>query len=111
MSLKQMLPVGERVEADKGYRGEWSTIDLLHECVAGDSEQRASKTRVRSRHESMNRLLKRFKCLHDVFRHDVEKHRSVFRAVVYVTQVSFQNGTHLMSVDYSTFDLKRRVTY
>ena len=109
MSLKRMLPQGERVEADKGYRGEWSKIDLPHECLGGDNDQKISKARVRSRHESMNRLLKRFKCLHDVFRHDLDKHRSVFRAVVYVTQVSLQNGTHLMSVTYETLDLKRRV--
>ena len=110
-SLKDSLSDGERVEADKGYRGERDFVDLPDECLGGDLVQRRSKANVRSRHESMNRLLKRFKCLHDVFRHDLEKHHLVFRAVVYITQISLQNGTRLMSVEYKTLNMKVKVMW
>ena len=107
--LMQKLPQGERVEADKGYRGAKSKIDLPHECCGGEPQQRRIKSRVRARHESLNRILKRYKCLHEVFRHELPKHQAFFRAVVYVTQIALQNGTKLMSVKYQTVELKRRV--
>ena len=105
--LMKKLPQGERVEADKGYRGEKLKVDLPHECTSGDPLQRRSKARVRARHESMNRMLKRFKCLHEVYCHDLVKHQTVFRAVVYVTQIALQNGSSLMKVNYKTMELKR----
>jgi hypothetical protein len=46
----------------------------------------------RVRHETVNRCLKRWRVLKDIFRHHRSKHDIVFRAVAVLTQIAFENG-------------------
>ena len=42
--------------------------------------------------------------LKQVFRHDVEKHSSVFRAIVVITQLVLYNGEKWFDVNYDDSD-------
>jgi len=97
---------GERVEADKGYRGEYNKVDLPQDCVSSDRDQVKVKKNVRARHETVNRRLKQWGCLSQTFRHELPKHRPIFRAIVVITQIMLQNGHPLFAVDYKTIDEK-----
>lgn len=95
-ALKQRLRRGERIMADKGYRGEPDCID-----VPKDDDPPALtrlKRRIGARHETVNYRLKTFRCLSEKFRHDLRKHQMFFHAVTVVTQVNITNGDPLFSV-------------
>jgi hypothetical protein len=100
-ALKQMLDEFERVEADDGYVGE----DPLHVKAASsavhdqDAKMRYVRGRVRMRQETVNKRLKQFNVLKDIFRHDVEFHGACFRACAVLTQLSINNGNPLFSTD------------
>ena len=89
---------GERVEANSGYRGEPTKIKTPE--MFGTEEEESRKILVRARHETANKRLKQFSCLKDVFRHNLQKHSSVFRAVAVITQLTIQHGSPLFSVEY-----------
>ena len=98
--LKFLLALYERVEADDGYRGEIrSAVTQLHRDGQGEVAILV-KGRLQKRHETANKRLKQWKCLKEVFRHGIEKHSAVFRAVAVITQLSIENGEPLFGVDY-----------
>ena len=94
--LKARLRAGERVLADKGYRGEAGCVDIPRD--QDPANLRRWKARIASRHETVNKRLKNFNVLVVPFRHNLRKHRSVFHAVTVVTQVNLTNGDPLFDV-------------
>jgi hypothetical protein len=86
------LTGGEKVEADKGYRGEAHYIKTPRNDV---------DTIVRSRHETVNKRFKQWGCLNKLFRHQPSKHQSVFGAVAVLTQLAIENGEPLFGVFYN----------
>lgn len=99
--LKRFLFPNERVEADKGYRGD-KNIDAPQDNCPNAAQMR-SKTLVRSRHEIVNKRLKQFNCLKNVFHHDISKHGYCFDAVAVFTQLAIEfGGEPLPSVSYHT---------
>ena len=88
--LKEKLLHGEMVEADRGYRGEPTKVRTPNDYVSQTDKK--AKKRARARHETINRRLKQFGCLRQMFRHGVEKHKAVFAAVAVCTQLCFENG-------------------
>ena len=59
---------------------------------------------VLSPHETVNKRMKQFGCLKQVFRHADDlayKHASAFRAVAVITQLSIDDGEPLFSVKYN----------
>jgi hypothetical protein len=95
-ALKNNIPVGSKVIADKGYRGEKETISTPS---SHDNEQvRKLKSRARSRHETFNARIKIFQCLDQQFRHGIEKHKIVFEAVCVICQYQLENGSPLFDV-------------
>jgi hypothetical protein len=98
--LANFLDPGERVEADKGYRGHPDKIKCP-DNAANPRENLAMQARVRSRHETLNGRLKNWGILAQVYRHDISKHGDVFRACAVITQLMIQNGEPLFSVEYS----------
>ena len=106
--LKYELAHKERVECDRGYRGEFSKIDLPDECCGYGTHQYKLKQIVRARHETVNRRLKQFGCLKQQFRHPIHKYSSVFCAVVAIVQISLENGHPLFDLahEYKTIDDK-----
>jgi hypothetical protein len=99
--LKGMLDEYERVEADDGYVGE----DPVNVKVPGslvhmhDEQQLYIRSRVRRRHETVNKRIKQFKCLDTVFRHGLSFHGTCFRACAVLTQLSIKHGNPLFTVD------------
>lgn len=100
-AMKQALDKNERVEADDGYKGEDPEFIKTPSGIVHDEEKLALRSRVRSRHETVNKRLKQFECLSSEFRHDILFHGKCFRAVAVLTQLSIEHGMHLFSVDYN----------
>ena len=98
-ALDDELADGEMVEADKGYRGEPQFVNPTNLFLGTNGKK--EKFLVQSRHETVNKRLKQWNCLHQVFRHNVEKHGPVFRAVAVITQLAFENGEPLFGVGYN----------
>jgi IS5 family transposase len=102
-ALKHMLPAGEKVHADLGYRGETKHIVVPWEVGANDvagKEALATAASIRARHESVNKRFKQFEILKRVFRHDVQSHQCVFGACAVITQMNIEGGEPLYSIDY-----------
>jgi len=94
------LEEGERVEADDGYRGHAPQLVKCPCCVANPIKKEEMQQRVRARHETANKRFKQWEILHSVYRHDIENHECVFRAIAVLTQLSFENGEPLFPVEY-----------
>lgn len=100
-TLKGELDKNERVEADDGYKGEdpefiKTPCEIMHDQ---GEEAKALRSRVRSRHETVNKRFKQFKCLSEAFRHDILFHCKCFRAVVVLTQLSINHGKPLFPIE------------
>jgi len=95
--LKDALDLNERVEADDGYRGGDPEYCKTPSGVFHDRERQAARRRVMGRQETVNKKLKEWQILNNVFRHDIKKHSMVFRAIVVITQVRINNGEKLYS--------------
>ena len=89
----------EMVEADRGYRGEPTKIRTPVDYRS--EEDKINKSRARARHETVNNWFKQFGILRQTYRHSLEDHQTVFRAVVVPTQLSIRNGEVMFSVQYS----------
>ena len=99
-SLISYLAPNERVEADDGYVGE---SPQYVKCPAGftnPEETLGMQSRVRQRHETVNKRFKQWGCLLNRFRHGIRKHGDVFRTVVVITQLAIENGKPLFDVEY-----------
>ena len=96
MGLKQLLTPGERILADKGYRGE---LQILTPDDAEDDWHRRAMALARTRHETINGRFKNWKVLSTKFRHPREKHHLCFEAVLAVTQMEIANGSPPFTVD------------
>ena len=97
--LKQkLLQAREKAQADLGYRGEALTAIIPNEFDSKAIQK--LKTDVRARHETVNKRFKQFSALSHVFRHELEKHKSVFEAVAVITQIAIGNGEPLYQVQY-----------
>jgi hypothetical protein len=97
-NLKEKLAPGEMVEADNGYPGEPDHVRTADGFVSRADDR--AKWRVRYRHESVNRRLKQWGCLKQVYRHELKLHKTVFAAVAVITQLAFENGEPPFQVRY-----------
>jgi len=96
--LIHRIPDGERVEGDKGYRGAPNKVRTPGMAVS-KADARA-KQRAAQRHETINRRLKQWGCLKQVFRHDINRHGVYFGCVAICTQVALRNGEPLFCTKY-----------
>ena len=87
----------ERVECDKGYRGEPRNAKIP--SVSDPEEVARIRRRVGQRHETINKRFKQFKCLKSVWRHSMELHSAATRAVVVITQLGIENGEEPFEID------------
>jgi hypothetical protein len=95
--MHKLLP-GEMVEADRGYRGQPDRIRTPVDWAT--DEEKALKEQARARQETVNKRFKQFSILRNVFRHDLKKHRFVFRSIVVITQLAINNGETLFGVQF-----------
>jgi hypothetical protein len=89
LGLKAMLGPSEKVIADRGYRGDTKTCTPLN---ARNEQHSAAMARIRARHETINRRLKKWNSLKNVYRHHLDKHHLVFRSIAVIEQISTANG-------------------
>ena len=89
---------GEFVEADSGYRGEPSI--KTPKDFDNDEGKKKVKNRIRARHENANRRLKTFGVLGKLYRHNVGKHGTYFRAVMVLVQLVNETQSPLFDCEY-----------
>ena len=80
---------GENIVADLGYRGKYKARTGLD---AKDKPHKRVMPKIRTRHETVNRSLKQFRCLGDKYFCDRKKHALVFETSVVLTHISFDLG-------------------
>ena len=88
--LINMLDNGEMVEADRGYRGEPYCIRTNYDYDT--KQEKKEKGAIRARHETANHRFKVFGILKQQYRHDIQKHGLVFRAIACIVQIGIDNG-------------------
>jgi hypothetical protein len=94
--LKALIPKNFLCIADSGYKGEPGVISIPNKF---DSPAvKAFKQRARSRHETMNKRIKDFRCVSSTFRHSVDKHPIVFGAVAVLCQYNIEAGETLFEL-------------
>ena len=96
--LIHRIPPGERVEADKGYRGAPDKVRTPG-VVVSLADQRAKK-RAAQRHETVNRRFKQWGCLKQDYRHNINRHGVYFGCVAVCTHTMLENGEPLFSTTY-----------
>ena len=112
--LLNALADEECIEVDAGYQG---NDKLKNPYIADSKFHRIPKSRLIPRHENVNKRLKQFAVLDQVFRHplgqreneagklEYPKHKICFDAVAVITQLSFEFEGELYDVDYTvTYD-------
>jgi hypothetical protein len=98
--LAKFLEPTERVEADGGYQG--SALELV-KCpgvVEVDPDNVEMQQKVRSHQETINKRFKNWAILSTPYCHQLLEHKTVFGAIVVLTQLSFAEN-HLWQVDYN----------
>jgi hypothetical protein len=104
IGMKLWLEDNERVEADKGYKGENPEYCKVYGPLYEDEERyNWMKKNVQTRHEHANLRIKMFECLNQRFRNSPEcirHHAACFRAVCVLTQLAFENGEPLWQPEY-----------
>ena len=103
-ALKTELDLGERVEADDGYRGESPECVKCPASIGSHQECEKAAAFVRRRQETINNRFKQWAILKQVYRGDITKHGNVFRTCAVVTQLAIENGEPLFQVDYQDPD-------
>jgi hypothetical protein len=86
----QKIPDGQKVIGDQGYKGYPDKIDIKNDLDT--EEARIFKQRARSCHESFYKRIKAYQVLDQRFRHNKERHKTVFNAVCIIMQYDFDNG-------------------
>ena len=62
---------------------------------ANPTENEWMQQRVRSRHKIVNKHFKQWAILNQIYRHNLDDHAYVFRAIVILAQLSMENGEPL----------------
>lgn len=88
-----LIIADEKAVADATY-----THFTVSQRGFGSHEWKSAKNRYRARQESVNQRIKIFRCLNDRWRHDHELHGHVVRAVVLLTQLSFQHNPLMKAI-------------
>ena len=99
-----MLGVGERVEADDGYRGEAPQHVKCPKSIGHHAICAEMQSRVRHRHETINKRFKQWGVLKQIFRGNILTHSYYFQFCCIVTQLCIENGEPLFRVHYEDPD-------
>jgi len=97
-NLIHMLLPGEKVEADKGYRGHPNYIRTPGMAVS--QADLWAKKNARGHHEHVNKRFKQWGALKQVYRHSIDEHYLIFNSVAVTTQICLENGEPLYQIRY-----------
>ena len=92
----------ERVEADAGYQAfdpEFAKTPA-NANLRPEEHAKLSNT-VRARQETINKRCKQWGCLRQVYRHELQRHAELLRAVAVITQFAIDEGEKLFEVCYT----------
>jgi hypothetical protein len=97
LGVFRLLAIGEMVLADGGYRdgGVFAETPTGH----NNNDQKMKKL-ARARHETVNKRLKQFNILANVYRCSLDDHGYIFRAITIITQIAIQTEEPLFSMHY-----------
>ena len=101
--LKLMLDDDELVETDLGYKDP----SCRNKDDYVDEEEKFEKQRIRARHETCNHRFKVWGILKQQYRHDIEEHGLVFRAIACIVQMEIDDGGVLFGCTTTTRKLPR----
>lgn len=93
--LKGMLRPGEKIMADRGYRGDDTVVTPLD---ATNSQENRAIHAIGLRHETVNGRLCCFESMKQTWRHDLRKHQLAFRACLVMVQLRHENGFPVFQV-------------
>ena len=99
-ALKHYLLINERVEADDGYIGEAPGKVKCPASFVNPIKNEGMQQCVWRHHETVNRQFKQWGVLNQIYRHNIEDHADIFRAIVVLAQLSMENGEPLFPVCY-----------
>jgi hypothetical protein len=97
--LAHFLEPYNRVKANNGYRGHADKVKCPKNSVNPVKNLKMQGC-VRAHHETLNRRLKNWGILSQVFRHDIRCHGDVFWACAVITQLTIEHGEPLFVVEY-----------
>ncbi len=97
--LAHFLEPYECVEANDGYRGHADKVKCPKNNV-NPVKNLKMQGRIRVRHKMLNRRLKNWGILSQVFRHDIRHHGDVFWACAVITQLTIKHGEPFFAVEY-----------
>ena len=98
--MTELSPIN-RVEADDGYIGEHPRHIKCPKGFANPEQTLFIQQRARNRHDTVNKRVKNWGILKQVYRHDIPKHGDVFRAIAVITQLSITNCEQIFECGYS----------
>jgi len=93
--LDHALLPGEMHVADGGHRDGHQRADTPTGLHNDDDKM---KSKVRARHETVNKRFKEWHCLSDCHRHSLEKHGVVMRAVANIVQIEMEEERPLFQL-------------
>jgi hypothetical protein len=99
-SLKHHLSKFERVEADDGYIGGAPLHIKCPKSFTNDKETELSQQMICNRQEKINKRLKQWDILKQVYRHNLGVHGNGVQAILVLTQVAINHGENLFSAGY-----------
>ena len=100
--LLSHLEENERIEADSGYQHLDPTFVKSKSGVTHKPINEGMRNTVRARHELVNRGIKSFNSIKNVFAaKQITKHQHLFTAAAVLVQVSFELGENNYTVEYN----------
>lgn len=77
----------------------------------GGHYQRKAKGLARGRHETLNRRFKQWQILSQRYRHDLNLHGKIFRAIAAITQIDIRAGNPPFQVEYRTLETEKEKAF
>ena len=103
--LRYYLEKNERVKADDGYHAGDPEVTKTPSGIFHPTARKKFQNRVQARQETVNKRFKQWGALGEgkrSFRHNLEKHQTIFFAISVITQLAIENGEPLFDVsEYS----------
>ena len=93
--IDDVLPIGERVIGDKIYTDD----RFIHIPKEGEHEFHRTIRILLARHETVNKRIKDYKCMRELWRHGWEKHIIAFNAITNLVELKLNNGNPLFDID------------
>ena len=96
-ALMSELEAGKMVEADLEYEGEKFHINEVNIFLSESGQEQ--KYLVRAHHETVNKRLKQWNCLHRVFQHKLRMHGPLFKVWLQLHSLQLKMESHCLMLN------------